>query len=184
MITFNIVDYWHYNSYFPKNKILKDETEEYVGDSIQNYIIKNILEDKEELRNIINKYIDNDISTIKNVKSKDLEKYKLKLFTNNLKIDKTNIIYKIKGKNIFILIKYTHTIDYKMAEKMTKYCIDIIRSLGEQIKMQKIYPVILPIVVYTGRKKWDALTTLNKIEDEYYGFPPVEYPKYNLVNFT
>lgn len=45
-----------------------------------------------------------------------------------------------------------------------------------------IYPLIYPIVLYTGNKKWDAPLTLGDSQEEYCDFPQLNYPKYNLVD--
>ena len=70
-----------------------------------------------------------------------------------------------------------------MPERMTEYCLEIIRSREYKSKFIES-PIICPIVLYTGRKKWDAARTIVQEKDEYYGFPPLEYPKYNLVDIN
>lgn len=45
-----------------------------------------------------------------------------------------------------------------------------------------IYPLIYPIVLYTGNKKWNAPLTIGDNQEQYCGFPQLNYPKYNLVD--
>lgn len=41
---------------------------------------------------------------------------------------------------------------------------------------------MFPVVLSVANKVWDASLTVVQEKDEYYGFPPLEYPKYNLVD--
>ena len=65
---------------------------------------------------------------------------------------------------------------------MTEYCVCIINSRpNKQSKFRKA-PIVFPVVLSVANKKWDASLTVAQEQDEYYGFPPLEYPKYNLVD--
>ena len=41
---------------------------------------------------------------------------------------------------------------------------------------------MFPVVLSVANKVWDASLTVVQEKDEYYGFPALEYPKYNLVD--
>lgn len=43
-------------------------------------------------------------------------------------------------------------------------------------------PVVIPIVLYTGREKWNAEIFINKIEDE--RFKNIDFLKYNLIDIN
>ena len=61
----------------------------------------------------------------------------------------------MKAKNIFFLIEHQSKIDYEMPMRVLNYEIEIMRqALGNRkiAKNSKI-PMIIPIVIYTGRRK-------------------------------
>lgn len=68
-----------------------------------------------------------------------------------------NIICKIENKEIFILIKVINNIDPNITYKMFENSINIIKRWNKQEKMEnKRYPIVIPIVIYLGKEKWDS----------------------------
>ena len=145
-----------------------------------------ILDDKKELIKFLNKIIklDGDKRKFDEV---DLEKYNRKFITDKFGTRESDIIYKVKDRNVFILIEHQSTKDKTMPERITEYCVEIIRSaMKENVKGEK-YPLIYPIVLYTGNTKWNIATSITENQEEYYGIKKLKYPKYNLIdinNFT
>ena len=176
MVTFTKGDYEKYNTIYPlkiEKKLDKDiETHQYIDK-----IYKVFLDDKTELVHFMKKFFGYII------KEKDVEKYNRKFITElGFKVRESDIIYKIKNKEIFILIEIQSTVNYKMPERMTEYCVCIINSRpNKQSKFRKA-PTVFPVVLSVANKKWDASLTVAQEQDEYYGFPPLEYPKYNLID--
>lgn len=188
MVTFTIVDYWQYDYKFQAQNELMEVTEKYPKRKEKTYkyydkVFKKILDDKNEFAKLVNNNLEFD-EFQERIKAEEIEKYNIEFITRGLEIENIDMIYKQKNRNVFIIVKYQNTIDYNMAEKMTKYCVAIIRSIYKKETADQIYPIICPIVLYTGEKKWDAKTTIGKLEEEYYGFPPLEYPKYNLIEIN
>ena len=184
MVIFSIVDYWKYSSNNLVNNTIKDTEEKYelIDNRIKakthqyhDKIFKKILDDKKELSNFIKRYL-----KCKEIEEENIERYNRKFVTNNFKTKESDIIYKIKNRNVFILIEHQSTIDYRMPERVTEYCIELIKSIMK--KDSKKYPLIYPIVLYTGNKKWNAPLTISDKQEKYYGFPKLNYPKYNLVD--
>ena len=67
-----------------------------------------------------------------------------------------NVICKIQDKEIFILIKVIDNIDTNITYKMFKNSINIIKRWNEEEKMEnKRYPIVIPIVIYLGKQKWN-----------------------------
>ena len=176
MVTFTKGDYEKYNTLYPlkrEKELDKDiETHQY-----HDKIFKELLDDKTEFVNFMKNFFGY------NIKEKDVEKYNRKFITElGFKVRESDIIYKIKNKETFILIEIQSTINYKMPERMTEYCICIINSRpNKQSKFRKA-PIVFPVVLSVANKKWDASLTVAQEQDEYYGFPPLEYPKYNLID--
>ena len=176
MVIFTKGDYEKYNTSYPlkrEKELDKDvETHQY-----HDKIFKELLDDKTEFVNFMKNFFGY------NIKEKDVEKYNRKFITElGFKVRESDIIYKIKNKETFILIEIQSTINYKMPERMTEYCICIINSRpNKQSKFRKA-PIVFPVVLSVANKKWDASLTVAQEQDEYYGFPPLEYPKYNLID--
>lgn len=186
MVIFTIVDYWRYNSKDSVKNMIKDTEEAYqLADNkpkekthqYHDKIFKEILDNKKELANFMKKYL-----KCEEIKEENVEKYNRKFVTKNLKSKESDIIYKIKNRNVFILIEHQSKIDYRMPERITEYCIELIRSVIKVRNKNTAYPLIYPIVLYTGNKKWDAPLTLGDSQEEYCDFPQLNYPKYNLVD--
>lgn len=188
MVIFTVVDYWIYNSINLTKTTLKEEGQKYVLKS--NYskekthqyhdkIFKEILDNKQEIIYFMRHYLMCDV-----VKKDNIEKYNRKFVTKSLKSKESDIIYKIKDENVFILIEHQSTIDYKMPERITEYCIELIRNVIRGKSKNTIYPLIYPIVLYTGHKKWDVPLTIGDKQEDYNSFPQLNYPKYNLVDIN
>ena len=95
--------------------------------------------------------------------------------------DKQNnsVICKIVDKEIFILIKVIDRIDNNITYKMFENSINIIKRWDkEEKKINKRYPIVIPIVIYTGKQEWN--TNYYKINSK------VNYIKCskNSINFS
>ncbi|MBQ3420525.1 MAG: Rpn family recombination-promoting nuclease/putative transposase, partial [Romboutsia sp.] len=62
------------------------------------------------------------------------------------------------------------------------YCVELIRDLTNEEKNIKEYPFIIPIVLYTGKQRWNVPKNINELHKSQFGFEPIEYPKYNLID--
>lgn len=115
----------------------------------KNKIIK-MLKDKICLKQFMEEFFNlSEIGEIENI-----------VYCNNVKTitDKqnSNIICKIEGKEIFILIKVISEIDHNITYKMFENSINIIKRWNEEEKMEnKRYPIVIPIVIYLGKQKWN-----------------------------
>ena len=186
MVIFTIVDYWRYNLRNSVENTIKDTEEKYelidnkTKEKTHQYhdkLFKEILDNKKELSNFMKKYL-----KCEEIKEETIEKYNGRFVTKNFKSKESDIIYKIKNRNVFIMIEHQSRIDYRMPERITEYCIELIRSVIKGRNKNTTYPLIYPIVLYTGNKKWDAPLTIGDSQEEYCRFPQLNYPKYNLVD--
>ena len=183
MTIFTIEDYIKYTRMFPEVKGVMEESEVYELETTHQYhdkIFKDILDNKKEFINFMEQYVNFPKGSI--LKEENIEKYNRKFITLNFKTKESDIIYKIKDKNIFILIEHQSTIDYQMPERIVEYCLELIRSA--RAKNYTSYPLICPIVLYTGNKKWDAPLTISEKQESGYGFKKLNYPKYNLIDIN
>ena len=156
-----------------KTNILKDIESEYhydiskeeqkkINEKHQRHdkIVRDILNDKEEVVKIINKYV----NVENELKKEEIEKYETRYITKNYQNKEADIVYKLKGKDVYFLLEHQTKVEKAMAYRMAEYSLEIMRSrIGNKIYEQTKYPRVIPIVIYTGKPKWMAERFLNNI---------------------
>ena len=115
-------------------------------------IFRTVLDKKTDVSKFLNKFLG------LNIKREELEKYNSSYIDLKFKNKEADIVYRIKDKNIFLLIEHQTKIDKKMPIRLHEYSTEIMASAMEENKYKSI-PSVIPIVLYTGKTKW-------KIENE------------------
>ena len=138
----------------------------------KNKIIK-LLKNKNYLKKFMEEFFN--LSEIGNIK--DVVYYdELENITDK---KNNNIVCKIENKEIFILIKVINNIDTNITYKMFENSINIIKRWDKEEKeINKRYPIVIQIVIYTGKQEWN--TNYYKINSK------VNYIKCskNSINFS
>lgn len=86
-----------------------------------------------------------------------IEKYNSTFVNSMLKNQEGDVVYKIKDKNIFILIQINTKVDYLMSYRILQYEIAIIKSALDTKKLKNKsfkLPLVIPIVLYIGKRRW------------------------------
>jgi len=138
------------------------------------------LDKKEEAIALINQAI-----KIK-LKAEEIEKYTSSFVSKIFQNREADIVYKYKNKNIFFLIEHQTKIDYSMSYRILEYEIEIMKSAIDIRKVKnKEYklPLVIPIVLYTGKKKWDAKRYLEESQ-ETLDDVKIKAGNYNLVDIN
>ena len=166
---------------------LREDEERYVIQEKSNHnkhdkIFRDILNDKKEVTKIINTYI----KPKTKLNMQDLEKYETRYITKIYEERLADIVYKIKGKEIFFLIEHQTKIDKKMAYRILEYSMEIIRGRIKNIKGQiekAGIPTVIPIVIYTGEKLWNAKQEITEMKVKFETIKKVEtITGYNLID--
>ena len=190
---FTYEDYIKYQNFLNRKvTILKEDPEIYIlGSSKTNKKINNehdkifrkILNVKAEAADFINEALN-----LKNRITEDqIEKYTSSFVTASLKNQESDVIYKLKNRNIFFLIEHQTKIDYTMPIRILEYEMSIIKSAIDHKKYgQKDYkiPRVIPIVLYTGKRKWNAKTYINEIQEQFEDFEDLAFSKYNVIDIN
>lgn len=115
-------------------------------------LVKNILQNKKEATEFINQFLE----PREEVKAENLVRYTNSYITKKYKSKEADLVYKLKNQEVFFLIEHQSTIDNSMPYRMLNYCLDIMRewSRNRRIRRNTRYPIIVPIVIYTGNQKW------------------------------
>lgn len=148
--------------------------------NIHDEIIKKILKNKEEVANIINDFV----VYKEEIRGQDLEKYMDNLVTRRYNSREADMVYKLRDENVFFLIKHQSQSDMDIAFKMLNYCVDIIYnwSISVKTKNEIIYPIVVPIVIYTATDKYSVNNDFSKMQVGDYVFKNYKIDfKYNLI---
>ena len=115
-------------------------------------LVKSVLKNKKEIVKFINQFISNTY----NINEKNVIKFTNSYIKAKYKSKETDLVYKLKNEEVFFLIEYQSTIDVRLPYRILNYCIDIMHEWCKEQKFNKNkkYPIIVPIVIYTGDKKW------------------------------
>ena len=109
-------------------------------------IFKEIFQDKQELVQFLFMYIG--IKT----KIEELELYNTNFITTNHNYRNADIVYKEKNREIYYLIEQQTYVESEMVRKVLDYSTGILGLPENQGKCIEI----VPIVLYTGTRKWTA----------------------------
>lgn len=85
------------------------------------------------------------------------------------------------------MVEHQTKIDYAMPLRILEYENEIMRSAIENEKInRKNYklPLIIPIVLYAGRKKWDAKTYIGEVQEQLEGYEEIEFARYNVIDIN
>ena len=161
--------------------ILKENSEKYNSEIHINKkydkLFKEILSDKREAIKFINHYLN------LNLVEDNIEKYEKEFRTGKFYNIEADIVYKIKDKNVFILIEHQSSVDIKMAYRIKCYKSAIIEeSINKKKLKEKSYkiPKVIAIVLYTGKRVWQNLK-MSDIEEKIEGYIEPEN-EYTLVD--
>ena len=165
---------------------LNEESAEYILDAeeekthqYKDKIFKEILSNKKEFLKFIKKYFGNEIN--KELSENDIERYNKEFITSKFERQEADIVYKIPKENLYIIVEHQSKVDYNMPERMTKYCIELRRDIRKSDE-KWIEPDICPIVLYTGRRKWDVPN--EKEVRRRFGMEIFQCAKYNFVDIN
>ena len=131
---------------------LEVKTQEKNKDKKHDKLVKTILKKPEEMAKIINEFLEPSVE----VKSENLVKYTNSYITQKYKSKEADIVYKLKNEEVFFLVEYQSTIYKKMPYRILNYCVDIMQEWvkNKKLKRQTKYPIVVPIIIYTGIEKW------------------------------
>jgi len=142
--------------------VSKEKDKKKTGDKKHDKIFKDILQNREEIAQFINQFVNYD------VKAEELEIYNPNYITNKFEYKNADIVYKIKNKELYFLIEHQTKVDYSMAYRIFNYCLEIMRSMIENKEINSLtfrYPRIVPIVLYTGNQKWSSSKSFAEIQE-------------------
>ena len=145
-------------------------------------IFRSILEDKKQVIKLINEVL----KLSRKLTESEIEIYNSSYISERFENKESDIVYKMKEKNIFFLIEHQSKIDYEMPMRVLNYEIEIMRqALGNRkiAKNSKI-PMIIPIVIYTGRRKWNVALKIEEYQEILQDYKIKALGEYNLIDIN
>ena len=127
--------------------------------------IKKILQNKEEVSELINQFLD----PREKIKKEELISYQNSYIIRKHQYKEVSFIYKLRKQEIFFLIEHQSSINSHISYQLLNYCLDIMQEWGKNKKTHKIvrYPIIVPIIIYTGSQKWKIEKKEKDIDKRY-----------------
>lgn len=126
---------------------------------------KEVLKDKEEMSKFLKHFIGLEVNESK------LQIYNNEFINNKYEKRISDIIYKEKEKEIYYLIEHQSKVDLNMPQRILEYCMELMKEVKKNQNLKRsINPLIVPIVIYTGVKKWtvsENFSDTQKVEERY-----------------
>ncbi len=119
--------------------------------------------------------------------TKDIEKYSTRFITSEFENSESDIAYRKKGTSIFFLIEHQSKVDYSMPYRILTYNMEIMKSaLRENLLNTKGYklPIVYPMVLYTGKKKWSAKKYLEQCQEHLEECDVKTFTYYHLIDIN
>ncbi len=163
---------------------VKEEGAKYeaISNSIPNVhdkTYRKILGNKTNATYVINRAL----NLTKPIEAEEIEQYTNRYITNEYTDKETDIVYKMKNKEIYFLIEHQSSVDYAMNFRLEEYKLEIMKSAIDKDKIKtKEYevPTVIPIVLYTGKEKWTVRRKLSIVQDE--RLENLNLKQYNLID--
>ncbi len=117
----------------------------------------------------------------------EIEKYNSSYISEELKNSESDVVYKMKNENVFFLIEHQTKIDYSMPYRILKYELNLIESVendNKYIGKWHEYSLVIPIVLYTGKEKWNAKLDLRSIQHKWRNYKGQELSRYNILDIN
>ena len=176
MKKFTYQDYLEYQKEISKKEEKeRQKEEEYIRETIigkvnnpHDKIFRIYLDNREEVAKILNRKLE----LKRKLRKEDIEKYNSSFVNKKYENRESDVVYKKKDQKIFFLIEHQTSIDYSMPKRILEYEIEIIDSnIDHKKKMKKgeKLPTIIPIVIYTGKKKWDVARYIEECQEKLEG---------------
>ena len=149
-------------------------------------LFRDILENPVEFKKFMNDFIDQNLGH--RLESNEIEAYNKRFITTNYTGLESDIVFKIKEKPIYFLVEHQSKIEKNMSLRIFNYVTELIKEDIRGKTELKAYPKVIPIVLYTGSKKWNAFTNYknNEIKIRNYdkNFIDISYEVIDINQYT
>ena len=137
-------------------------------------VFRKILSRSDEMAKFLNQFLD----VKENIRQEELIACSTDFITGQYQDKHSDILYRLRNKAVYFLVEHQSSVDFKMIERIGIYVEEIMKRERKNYK----YPIVVPIVIYTGSRKWNAKMTLAEKLYHYKDYKEYEINlKYNLI---
>ena len=195
MKIFTYADYIKYRNYAKNMRGfgngLREDGEEYYYEGSTIYhqhdkIFREVLEDKREVASLINKVLKLE-GKKEALQEDDLERCNGKFVSSSFNYAEADMVYRKSGEDIFFLIEHQSTVDYSMPYRILMYCLEILKRAIDVTRISKKdykMPMVYPIVIYTGKRKWNIEQCVEERQQKIPGCEPLRFYEYEIVDMN
>ena len=150
-----------------KDVLFKEQNDDEI-DRLIDIQIKELLKDKEEANIFIKELLKTDSQELKDVNDFSFKEQ----------------LYQVKNKEIYFLIKYQTKIDTHISYKILLDSNQFMQEWeSKKNREQMNFPILIPIVLYSGKEPWIQYKNKNRKELKYITYEKNGiYLKYNLID--
>ena len=146
-------------------------------------IYRKLLSDKTEVIGILNSlyHFQNSIS------EDDIERSTCKYVNLQFENRETDVLYKLKNSNVFLLIEHQSRVDHNMSQRIVEYQIEIIKVENPKKHNSKglVLPLIIPIVLYTNTNTtWNASKNIVDMQPVLNGYTNLGLGTYDVLDIN
>lgn len=187
MKQFNYQDYLIYQELKKREvKGLAEESTPYKLEMIRvnkphDKIFKLILAEKKQAIELVNKVLNLSPKLTEN----EIERYSTEHIDYLLRESASDFVYKMKQMDVFFLLEHQSTIDYNMPKRILEYEVEIIKEAvkGKRLtKKNHKLPMVIPIVIYTGSRRWNVEKYIQDCQVILKGAEKVKLGEYYVID--
>lgn len=183
MKEFNYQDYLKYQKLKVREKVfqLREPEVPFKVDKPHDKIFKIVLSEKRQVVGLLNRVL----KLSKELTKEDIEKYSTEHIDYMFQGSESDIVYRMKEKEIFFLIEHQQKIDYNMPRRILEYEVEIIKEAVKGKKMTKKshkLPTVIPIVIYTGRGRWNVERYIKECQEKLSEADSIKLGEYYVVD--
>lgn len=187
MKQFNYQDYLIYQELKKREvKGLAEESTPYKLEMIRvnkphDKIFKLILAEKKQAIELINKVLNLSPKLTEN----EIERYSTEHIDYLLRESVSDFVYKMKQMDVFFLLEHQSTIDYNMPKRILEYEVEIIKEVVKGKRLTKNnhkLPMVIPIVIYTGSRRWNVEKYIQDCQVILKGAEKVKLGEYYVID--
>ena len=154
---------------YSKNKIYNEKRTKELSQR-HDKMFKDVLGNKKEIAKFLKDFI--------GIKEEMLLECPTQFITKTYEERRSDIIYKIEKEPIYFLIEHQSTVDKNMLERIGEY----VGQIMQKGVKEGTYPIVVPIVIYTGKQKWNVKTKFSDKQYKKENYEEYEINlKYNLI---
>ena len=144
-------------------------------------IFKTVLDEKNQMVALLNRVLKLKVE----LSEDDIEKYNNEHINYMFQNSESDVVYKMKKKEIFFLIEHQRKIDYNMPKRILEYEVEIIKEAVKEKNMTKkehTLPRVIPIVIYTGNGKWNVEKYIEECQEKLSEVDSIKLGEYYVID--